>query len=366
MIRISLVIWGGFLGTTAASAQATPVWRFVEDLRIGSENDDPTGFSDIRGLLVDRASNIWVLEFSTQEIRVFDPSGHHLRNIGRKGQGPGEFIYPDGMALAPDGLVWVHDPQNGRFSVFSQDGKFVRQQLAISNGYGFIWFGGIDAKGRIWDQLIGQTQEGRMRRASGDWQQVDTVALPPCHQPGGTPEEGVFKLPRGGMGVPFFPRPVATIDFDNSGFWCVPSGAEYRVLKIGIEKRDTLARISGKAERVAVTTAERDSAINRVKEFMKRAGEASIDWSRIPRYKPIVLGGFVDADGRLWLQRQGPEPGALFDVFTAQGKSVATVKVPFTVSTFKKPVVHGNVAYFISQEAGEVPYVVRGHLVATP
>src|SRR5207244_1014807 len=96
----------------------------------------------------------WILEYSTKDIRIFDPSGKHLRTIGRSGKGPGEFTYPDGMALAPDGLVWVHDPQNARFSIFDQEGKFVRQQLALTNGYGYVWQGGIDRQGRIWDHLI--------------------------------------------------------------------------------------------------------------------------------------------------------------------------------------------------------------------
>ena len=27
--------------------------------------------------------------------------------------------------MAPDGLIWVHDPKNARFSIFDQDGKFL-------------------------------------------------------------------------------------------------------------------------------------------------------------------------------------------------------------------------------------------------
>ena len=41
-----------------AQAQSPPGWRFTEELRIGSETDDVTGFSDIRGLLVDAKGSI--------------------------------------------------------------------------------------------------------------------------------------------------------------------------------------------------------------------------------------------------------------------------------------------------------------------
>lgn len=350
------------------AAQSIPEWRFVEELRIGSENDDPTGLSDVRGLVVDKKGNIWVLEFSAQEIRLFDPAGHHLRTIGRKGQGPGEFIYADGMAMAPDGLIWVHDPQNGRFSIFTPDGKFARQQLAVSGGYGAIWFGGIDAKGRIWDQLIGGSSDrlaARMRRASPDWTRVDTLTLPRCSPPGGSSEASYFKLPGGMIGVPYFAGPVSAPDYNGDSYWCAPSSAEYRVFKVGVERKDTLARITGRAERMPVTSAERDSAISGVKQFMKRAGEASIDWSRIPKYKPLLQGAFVDAEGRLWVRRQSPEVGAVFDLYTAQGKPVATIKVPHPVTSWLKPVLRGDVAYFVSQEPGEIPYIIRGRLVPT-
>jgi hypothetical protein len=348
-------------------AQAVPEWRFVQELRIGSENDDPTGFSDVRGILVDRQGNIWVLEFSTQEIRIFDPSGHHVRSIGRKGQGPGEFIYADGLSMAPDGLVWVHDPQNARFSIFTQDGKFVRQQLALNGGYSYIWFGGIDGKGRVWDQLIGGGAGNRMRRSSADWTQVDTVALPLCRSTDAPPPEaGSFKLPRGYARVPFFPGPVSVTDYDDASIWCAPTSSEYRLFKISIEKPDTLARISVKAQRPLVTTAERDSEIAKLKEFMKRAGEASLDWSRIPKYKPILVNAFLDAERRLWVRREGMTSSAIFDLYTSQGKPVATLSLPFPVKSFPNPVIRGNVAYFISQEPGEVPYVVRGRLVPAP
>jgi sugar lactone lactonase YvrE len=340
-----------------------PEWRFVQELRIGSENDDPTGFSDVRGILVDHQGNIWVLEFSTQEIRIFDLSGHHVRNIGRKGQGPGEFVYPDGMALAPDGLVWVHDPQNGRFSIFSQEGKFVRQQLAVSRGYGHVWRGGIDTKGRIWDALIENSPDARMRRASGDWKQVDTLSLPVCRLASASPEAAVIKLPRGGMTLPYYPGPVTAVDYSSGTMWCAPTSAEYRVFRVGMEKPDTLARISVRAEPVPVTSQERDSVIAGVKEFMKRAGEASVDWSRIPKYKPLLVGAFVDSDGRLWLQRENSAARSVLDVFSPLGKPLGTVRFPFPVQTYLKPQIHGNTAYLVSQQPGEVPYVIRGHFL---
>jgi hypothetical protein len=367
MMRFVGFGWGALFTTSLGAAQSMPVWRFTEEVRIGSENDDATGFSDIRGLLVDQKGNIWVLEFSTQEIRVFDPSGRHLRNIGRKGQGPGEFISADGMALAPDALVWVHDPRNARFSIFDQEGRFVRQQLAVSNGYGYLWRGGIDRGGRIWDQLFIRDPKNpgasKFRRAAPDWNRVDTLNLPDCHWPGAIPEAGLYRFPTGSiMGIPFYPAPVSAMDYDHGAVWCAPRGAAYEIFKLGIERGDTLARILGRAQAVPVTAEERDTAIAKVKEFMKRAGEATLDYSLIPRAKPLLRSAFVDDSGRLWVRRSSADRSAIFDLYSAEGKPLATLSIPHPVSFWLRAVVRGPKVYFVTQEDGEVPYVVSGRI----
>lgn len=348
----------------AAHAQSSPAWRFTEELRIGSDADDANGFSDIRGLLVDHKGNIWILEASLQEIRLFDPAGKHLKTVGRKGKGPGEFTYADGMALAPDGLIWVHDPQNARFSIFDQDGKFVRQQLATSNGYGYLWRGGIDRQGRIWDQIFYHDPKNPdaslVRRASPDWSKVDTLTLPSCKRPGASAEETSFKLPRGYYGVPYYPGPVVAIDYDGASLWCGPSSADYRITRVGIGANDTLARLSGRADALPVTATERDSAIARVKTFMKQAGEAPLDWSRIPRVKPLLQGAFVDEDGRLWVRRTTAAKTAAFDLYSREGRPLATLNIPLPLNGWVRPVIRNATGYFLVQEEGEIPYVVRG------
>jgi 6-bladed beta-propeller protein len=357
-------------GVPAAGAQTAPEWRYIEEIRIGSEGEGPAGFSDIRGIVVDRKGNLWVLEFSTQDIRVFDPAGRHLRTIGRKGHGPGEFEAANGMALAPDGRIWVADPLNSRFTVFDEEGKFVRQQLAPSNGYGFLWAGGIDGRGRIWDQIYTtdpknpQARMKRMRRAPLDWSRVDTLDLPSCREPGENTEELAFRFPRGFMGVPFHPGPVTAVDYRSETEWCANTSAVYELVRIGIERHDTLARISGPQDRIPVTDAERDSVIANIKQEMKKGlGEASLDWSRIPRYKPIVRSLFTDDAGHVWVRRTTREPGsATFDIYTAEGRLLARLQVPHPLSDFRSPVIHGKVAWFVAQEEGEVPYVVRGRI----
>ena len=42
----------------------------------------------------DAAGNVYVMDFSDNNIKQFDASGKFMKLIGRKGQGPGEFSIP--------------------------------------------------------------------------------------------------------------------------------------------------------------------------------------------------------------------------------------------------------------------------------
>ena len=65
--------------------------RLVADLRIGSENDgDAYRFTSIRDVEV-LNDTVFVSQSGQPEVRVFAPTGVHLRTIGRSGTGPGEF-----------------------------------------------------------------------------------------------------------------------------------------------------------------------------------------------------------------------------------------------------------------------------------
>lgn len=344
-------------------AQSLPQWRYTEELRLGSEDDDATGFSDIRGLVVTKSRNTWVLEASLQEIRVFSPEGKLLKTVGRKGSGPGEFVYADGMAAAPDGLIWVHDPQNARFSIFDQEGRFVRQQLAPSNGYGFVWRGGIDNKGRIWDRIYFRDPKDpdteRVRRASPDWTKVDTLRVPKCQTPGGSDEASYYKFPNGYSSVPFFPGPVITTDYDTESIWCAPKGSEYRLVRVGMARLDTTARLTGKAEPVPVTALERDSAIAPLKRRWENTGGPAPDYSRIPKVKPLLQGAFIDSEGRLWVRRGSIASVASFDIWSAEGRPIATLQIPHPVNNWVPPTIRNGVIWFLTQAQGEIPYVVR-------
>jgi hypothetical protein len=92
---------------------------------IGRVGGDPAyEFSMIAG--VSRMSgNRWAIaNLSTSEIRVFDSTGKHLRSMGRRGRGPGEFPFLWQMWRVADTLIGVDGA--GLSQVFTLDGTFLR------------------------------------------------------------------------------------------------------------------------------------------------------------------------------------------------------------------------------------------------
>lgn len=100
----------------------------VEQVRIGSDSAPEYEFTRIRQALLDSAGNLYVLLPREAEVRVYTSEGRFLRRIGRKGQGPGEMMFPFAMGWRGDTL-WVRDIELNRVNLLSRDGEALRTIL---------------------------------------------------------------------------------------------------------------------------------------------------------------------------------------------------------------------------------------------
>jgi sugar lactone lactonase YvrE len=87
----------------------------------------------------------------------FDRTGKYLGEFGKKGSGPGEFIQPHALAIAPDGMLIVGDRSNNRVQVLTTDGKFVREFHSFSRPSGVA----VDRNGMLY---VADSESGSVSR----------------------------------------------------------------------------------------------------------------------------------------------------------------------------------------------------------
>lgn len=127
------------------------------------------------GLTVDKDGNVWVTDFQMKDgkgmqVFKFSPDGKVLMTLGKAGvagDGPDEFSQPIGLAIAPNGDIFVADGHgmpgsNARVVKFSKDGKFIKTWGQKGTGPGE--FDGLhaivfDNKGRL---LVGDRGNARI------------------------------------------------------------------------------------------------------------------------------------------------------------------------------------------------------------
>jgi hypothetical protein len=342
-------------------------WTIEPNLRIGTLEEGPASFADIRGVVVGERGSIWVLEFKTQEIRMFDAQGRFIKLVARRGGGPGEIGRANGMLTDRNGDVWVNDPANGRLTVFTPDGRYKAQHMLKGGGAAFLWSAMIDNEGRLNEEIRVHRGNGSfkpgIRRIAPNGSLLDTLPLPSCKTRGVDTSRAFFRArtPAGdniSMSVPFLPKEVMAWDPGNA-VWC-SGGDRYEILRVALGRTDTSVRISYRTNPVGVTPAERTREIAIVHEQFAARGFADPDFSWIPRIKPIIVALDVDGAGRLWVRRGTNDmETTAFDVWNERGELLAIALAPFHVSQYWHPLIRGDTLYAVTSDKDEVPYVVR-------
>lgn len=121
---------GGAQEIETVVVDGPPVWgedvRVVEEVRIGTVlGAAEYAFGLIGSVAVTDAGTIWVGDRQLGALRRYRPDGTYIDQIGREGEGPGEFEYPFGMRVLADGSVAVWDDGLLRVTRFTDDGTYI-------------------------------------------------------------------------------------------------------------------------------------------------------------------------------------------------------------------------------------------------
>lgn len=350
---------------TGGTWKAGQEWRLVPEVRIGSvDGDEAYTFPMVVGLVLDDLDRVWVADRLEQNIRVFDSRGTHVRTIGRKGSGPGEFQSISGITRTPDGNVLVLDFGNMRFSVLDTTGALVATHPRSAMASITPWPGRYDSQGQLYD--VDMVRLGRSAgrdavvRLDPAFQPVDTFALPEF-------EVQTFEISRqqgdnrdvSRVNVPFSASQIWRIDAEGQVWIAVTD--RYRI------QRHSFDGAAGQVvEReftpLPVTASDRRRVLGYYEDFVKKGGR--IDESRIPRTQPVLNSFFFDDEGRLWVQPSyaAGEPPVL-DVFEPTGRYLGQVQVPPRFSVGAGPVVRGNRMVAVTTDDDVVPSVVVFRIV---
>jgi len=339
-----------------------PTWKVEPEVRIGEiEGTGPDVFGQVRGLVIDAQGRMIVLDAAAQELRVFAPDGRHLRTMGKKGAGPGEFSGANGMVIGHDDVVRVNDPQNKRISLFSADSGFVTSFAIDVRSYGWVWRAMIDTALVTWESTLIARDSSYIYGlkgydAQGRW--TDTILDEPLDMNRTNPGSYSWRTATGGgvMSVPFWPTRHELMD-SKRFYWSTEATNEYRITRTTLQ-RDTVLILEAKRPLVAVSAHERDSAIAAVR---KSAGQQ--DWSLIPEYKPLIRQLFLSDEGDLWVSVEtGDAASTTYDVFGGDGRYKGTAVINARVERWVSPIVRSHTFWAIVRDDLDVAYVIRGRL----
>jgi DNA-binding beta-propeller fold protein YncE len=136
---IASQIWSYGVGPTQLTANVAPADPYVKSKQVlkavnvwGSEGAQPGQFEAPRGVALAPDGSIYVADSRNNRIQKFDGMGKlllawgSLGSLDAKTANPGTFNEPWGVAVAADGSVYVSDTWNHRIQKFDANGKFLQ------------------------------------------------------------------------------------------------------------------------------------------------------------------------------------------------------------------------------------------------
>ncbi len=100
---------------------------FEIESEIQLETSAENAISYITDMAIDSMGNFIIADgWQSRGIYIFSSNGKFLKELGRQGQGPGEYQNPVSIDISKGGDIWVADYGGNRINIYSDDFKFKR------------------------------------------------------------------------------------------------------------------------------------------------------------------------------------------------------------------------------------------------
>jgi hypothetical protein len=362
-------------------------WKVVDTplVDIGGKSGDAASDVDrVSGPVVMSDGRLAIANAGTNEIRIYDAKGAHLRTSGRAGSGPGEFQNIAGIWLGPGDSLLVSDILVRRLTVLDRDGNVGRslslggasgQMLPVNGKIDFAipsgWFADGSVVGVSQSFSLTQKRDGiyrdsvTMLRYGPDGTIRDTLG----RFPGVEMEQMILSF--NGQSFPA-PTPVPLGRQSNS----LVHGdrlylAQNNAWEIEVRGLDGTLRslIRAKVQSVPITPADADAnrkeqleqiagqpMMRNVPDALKKQMTDRIEQAKYPAMLPFFGTLLADGVGNLWAQEIS-RPGdsvQRFAVIDSTGRFLGRVMMP---ANFRLASVGANAVYGVWKDADDVEHV---------
>lgn len=347
--------------------------RLESEFSIGVLDGAPEyQFGNIRAIAVGADERIYVLDGHGPVIRMYAPDGSYLQDMGREGEGPGEYKRPDsGLVFLPDGRLALRDPGNGRISLYDADGEYldswpIAGSMDTSNPM-VVTRDGVALTPVIKNLGASVTEwERGMARYHPDGT-IDTVDVPDLGYEDAM-VSGQSENSSSQSSVPF--TASQQVAYSPLGYFVAGVSDEYSFKLLRTDA--PIVEISMDYEPVPVNPEE--AAIRREQieqNFRDRFPGWRWNGPPIPDVKPAYEGFLVSEEGRVWVQVAVPSERHLsederraeeerlerpvnpyrtpvvFDVFEPTGEYLGRMNMPVGFSTYPQPVIRDRIVWAV-------------------
>jgi outer membrane protein assembly factor BamB len=282
------------------------------------------GDSDPQGNLINRPfdvrvakdGSVYVLDLGDTCIRQFDAKGKFVRQIGRSGQGPGEYNAPMYFDVDAGNQIFVVDGQNLRVTCFDKDGKPLNNFRVEK----FCTQIRADGRGRL---FLGETSSIESDKLTSEFKEmVQKLTILRTDPDGGNalrigPFIGQkFMIKAQGQGAVSLSSHYSPL----TGWGIAPDGRLY----VGY---------NGEYE---ISAYDPDGKIlfRFGREYQRQKIKSSRPGAKGPEYFPAFAPDFFfDDAGNIWLRQFNNEndKDSLYDVFSPEGIYLKQIVAPFRI-----------------------------------
>jgi len=281
-----------------------------EDLAIGGDPTKENAYFPRGGALsVDGEGNLYVADLGNVRVQMFDKIGVFVRQIGRKGQGPGEYAFPSKVLFDPDGNTCVWAARDIMY--FGKDGYF-KNKIQLKT---FVNACILGPKGTI----IGTTQPGR----GPDGPKYTIIQLDPQGALLRTIAEyrGEFKKSQTAIIIHAYSNRIVFESLTADSFVYGFSG-DYRLYEADADGKTTLM-IACDEKPVTITGREKSETKENGVYAWIGTNDKTLNDEGFPEHRPYFGRIFTDDAGRIYVARTGSilekEAPWRIDVFSKDG-----------------------------------------------